>query len=159
NDVGALRQSEVDALAKVYRDRLHQPERAQALYRAWLDDQRNRRLSPRDAEGRIALAEQYENLLDDRTTAVALLRAAWSIDPQSREVADAFRSRGFRKLNGAWVEPGKSSTVAAPPAQPGLADDGKGGAAAVEIERAVVEVPAPGRKDSLLNATPEQVVD
>ena len=94
---------------KIYRVTLQQPEKARALYRSWLDEQKNRRLSPRDAEGRIALAEQYEALLDDRATALSLLRDAWKIDPESREVADAFRRQGFRKVNNEWVEPSKGN--------------------------------------------------
>jgi tetratricopeptide (TPR) repeat protein len=144
SDVGSLRQSEVDTLAKIYRVTLHQPEKAQALYRAWLDEQKNRRLSPRDAEGRIALAQQYETLLDDRTTSLSLLRDAWKIDPESREVADAFRRQGFRKVNNEWVEPSK----------------GNAGATSVEGSESAPADPKPSRarSDSLRNATPEQVV-
>jgi len=102
--LGSLRLSEVESLAKLYRERLRQPERAQALLRDWLNDQRNHRLSPTDAEGRVGLANQYETLIGDRSTAIELLQAAWKIDPQSSEIADAFRRRGFRKVNDEWVE-------------------------------------------------------
>ena len=108
HDVGRLRQSEVDALATTYRDQLHQPERATALYKSWLDDQKDHRLSPRDAEGRIALADQYQSLLNDRATAVTLLRAAWKIDPGSREVADALRRYGLKRTQDDWVELSRS---------------------------------------------------
>src|SRR5262249_54396045 len=37
-------------------------------------------------------------------TAVDLLRKAWEIDPSSRDTADAFRNRGFRKEKDRWVE-------------------------------------------------------
>ncbi len=56
----------------------------------------------------MVLADQYDRLLGDPPAAavgVALLREAWTIDPQSREVADAFRRRGFRRRNDHWVEP------------------------------------------------------
>ena len=56
-----------------------------------------------DAEGRVLLADKYDSLLDDRAGAEALLQEAWRIDPQSKEVADAFRRRGFHKLNDRWV--------------------------------------------------------
>ena len=36
-------------------------------------------------------------MLQDRVTAVELLRKAWEIDPNSRETGRAFRNRGFRK--------------------------------------------------------------
>jgi len=33
-----------------------------------------------------------------------LLRKAWRIDPKSKEIAEAFRTRGFRKVGNDWVE-------------------------------------------------------
>jgi hypothetical protein len=105
-DLTALRQADALELARVYREVLHQPDRARDLLRRWLDDQRNRRLSATDAEGRVLLAQQYDALLGAgaRDTAVELLRDAWRIDPQSREVAEAFRRFGYRKVNDQWVE-------------------------------------------------------
>jgi tetratricopeptide (TPR) repeat protein len=161
--VGELRLSEVDSLATLYRERLKQPEKAKELYRSWLDDQRNHRLSPRDAEGRIALARQYEDLLDDRATATSLLRDAWSIDPGSREVADAFLRRGFRKVNGQWVEGSKARA-----ARDATPEKGEGEATAADRKLETVNVSGgesggAGRGsgatgDSLLNATPSQVL-
>lgn len=156
-DVGALRQSEVDTLARLYRDSLHQPEKAKALYRAWLDDQKDRRISPRDAEGRLALAEQYETLLNDKATAVSLLRDAWKIDPQSREVADAFRRRGFRKVQDEWTDPAKPKNGPEPSVvvKGAVGEAGPGG----ERDRATPEsgLAPRGQSDSLRNATPEMV--
>lgn len=148
-DVGKLRQAEVEALARMYRESLHQPERAEALIRAWLDDRRDHRLSPRDAEGRVALASQYQSLLNDRDSAVRLLRAAWAIDPGSADVADAFRRLKFKKVNGEWVEPsaaGATADAAAP--------------AGTDAERRPPPVAAASPaapSDSLRNATPEEV--
>ena len=52
----------------------------------------------------------YEEMLGDTVTAVELLRKAWRIDPNSKEVAEAFQVRGFRKVRDEWVlagpEPG-----------------------------------------------------
>jgi hypothetical protein len=151
-EVAALRQGEVDALASLYRDRLHQPDKALALYRAWLDDQRLNRLSRRDADGRIALAHQYGTLLNDEATAVALLREADSIDPNSRDARDAFLRLGFRKIKGAWKKPDNAEVSQAPtkPKPEGGADEAHKG-----DEPAVV--PVPDRGDSLRNATPEEV--
>ena len=109
--LGTLRLGEVETLAKLYSDRLRQPERGKALLRDWLDDQRNHKLSPTDAEGRVGLASQYESLVGDRATAIELLQAAWKIDPQSSETADAFRRRGFRKVNDEWVANPKDATA------------------------------------------------
>ncbi len=124
-EVGKLRLVEVDNLAAIYRDRLHQPEKAKELYRTWLDDQRDHRLSPRDADGRIALAEQYETLLNDRPAAISLLRAAWKIDPGSREVAEALRTRRYKLVNDEWVDSSSrpSAPLVATPARASTKDD------------------------------------
>lgn len=101
--VGTLRLAEVQTLAGLYRDELNQPQKAGLLLRRWLDDQRKNRLSRNDAEGRLALAEQYEQLVGDRAAALALIREAWGIDPDSSAIADAFRRRGYRKMGEDWV--------------------------------------------------------
>ena len=106
--IGTLRQRDVQALAVLYREKLHQPERAKELLRSWLDELRHHRLSATDAEGRVALAQQYETLINDRSTAIELLQDAWKIDPKSKEIADAFLQRGHRKINDQWVEPSRS---------------------------------------------------
>ena len=147
-NVANLRQSEVDELARLYRDRLHQPERALALYRSWLDDQRKNRLSPRDSEGRVALAAQYDALLDDKTTSIALLREAYKLDPSSAEIEKAFLSKHFRKVEGEWVEASDSD---ASPATPG------GEALVRATVAASAGSPRDGRGDSLRNATADQV--
>jgi tetratricopeptide (TPR) repeat protein len=98
-----LRLSEVKALAAAYRENLHQPEDALKLLSDWLKIQRNR-LSSTDADGPLELANLYEELLQDHVTSIELLRKAWRIDPSSKEIAEAFRTRGFRKLKDEWVE-------------------------------------------------------
>ena len=150
-DVGSLRQSEVELLSAMIKDKLGQPDRAKALFRAWLDDQRDHRLSPGDAEGRLALAKQYEKFLDDRAGALALLRAAWAIDPESRELSDAFLRRGLKKVGGEWVESSQAGPSDAGPARGSAVAPG-----AAEAEAATAK-PRAGRSDSLLNLTPEQV--
>jgi hypothetical protein len=114
--VSTLRLREVQALAQIYRVRLKQPDRAQQLLRDWLDDQREHRLSKSDAEGRIILAAQYEELLNDRATAIALLREAWKLDPGSKEIADAFRRRNYRKVRDEWVDPSPDHSTEVPSA-------------------------------------------
>ena len=100
-DVATLRQSEVTAYAKLYRD-AGKPDEAKKLIRRWLDDQRARLLTPTDAEGRVTLADAYESMLGDRATAEALLRESWAIDPQSKATADVFRRLGYRLVDGDW---------------------------------------------------------
>ena len=63
-----------------------------------------------------------------------LLRKAWRIDPTSKEIAEAFRVRGFRKVQNEWVE------------------SGSGGDAPRKQAR-----PDPGRTKGLIGLTPEEV--
>lgn len=98
-----MRLDEVKAMAQVYRERLQQPEAALGLVRDWLKIKQNR-LSDTDAEGPLGLAALYEELLQDRETAIELLKRAWKIDPNSKEIAEAFRLRGYRRENNEWVE-------------------------------------------------------
>jgi tetratricopeptide (TPR) repeat protein len=107
SDLRSLRLADVRAMGQAFRDRLDNPQRALELYRDWLKLQRER-LSPTDAEGPVALAALYEELLQDRGTAIELLQRAWKIDPGSKEVAEAFRLRGFRRVGNEWTD---SSTV------------------------------------------------
>jgi hypothetical protein len=161
--VGALRLSEVEALARLYEETLKQPDRAKGLVQAWLDDQRGRRLSPRDAEARVTLAQHYERLLGDRETAGALLQDAWKIDPQSRQTSDAFLRLGYRKLEGRWVAPTTVPALAAVTAPERPGDQSQDDAVRPEPSNGP-ERPAPpadrpaSPTDSLLNNTPEQVI-
>ena len=155
SDVSGLRLSEIDRLAKLYQEKLKQPEKAKALYQGWLDDQRLKRLSLRDADGRLALADQYESLLGDKETAVGLLRAAWAIDPLSKETADAFRRRGFRKVNDEWVagtaqssaDENRDTESEPPKVKPANADDA----------RPESRGPAPRERGLLRGATRDEV--
>ena len=65
---------------------------------------RKGKLSPTDAEGPVALAALYEELLEDRAAARELLARAWKIDPGNKEVAEAFRTRGYNLVKDQWVE-------------------------------------------------------
>jgi tetratricopeptide (TPR) repeat protein len=102
-NLAEVRLNDVKAMAQVYRERLHQPNEALNILRDWLKTKQDR-LSNTDAEGPLALATLYEELLEDRVTAIELLRKAWKIDPNSKEIAEAFRTRGYRKANGDWIE-------------------------------------------------------
>ena len=114
-DLPNLRLSEAKALATVYREKLQQPAEALKVLGDWLKSQQER-LSSTDAEGPLELANLYDDLIQDRVTAVELLRKAWRIDPSSKEIAEAFRSRGFRKVKDDWVE-----SAPAPKNQPAAA--------------------------------------
>ena len=116
--LGSLRLAEVRSIGQAYREKLHNPQDANELYRKWLKIQRDR-LSETDAEGPVDLAAQYEELLQDRATARELLVRAWKIDPGSKEVAEAFRTRGYRRVKDEWVEasPGAAPEAAGNPAR------------------------------------------
>lgn len=122
-ELGTLRQDEARRLAEIYRDRLRRPDDARQVLRDWLDLKRSR-LSESDAEGRVALAALYDDLIKDRVTAVALLRKAWEIDPGSRETAEALRTRGYRQEKDGWVEVDAPAAYRRPPdgANPALPD-------------------------------------
>ena len=94
--------SELKTVVQTYRDKLHNPQTALELYRDWLKLRRER-LSDTDAEGRLSLAALYEELLQDRGTAIDLLQKAWKIEPGSKEVAEAFRARGYRRVGDEWL--------------------------------------------------------
>jgi hypothetical protein len=117
-NLGALRQTEVKAVAAAVRDRLRQPTEALEFLREWLKIQRDK-LSDTDADGPVVLAGLYEEMLQDRVTAVELLRKAWRIDPSSQQIAEALRARGLRKVQNEWVEsvPSADGNAAADPAK------------------------------------------
>lgn len=131
--LSTLRLSELKELAAVLKDKLNQPDQALAVLREWLEIRRSR-LSGTDAEGPVALAALYEDLLGDKVTAVELLRKAWRIDPTSKEIAEALQIRGFRKVKNEWVESGPVADAPGKQARPD-----------------------PGRTKGLTGLTPEEV--
>jgi hypothetical protein len=110
-NVGNLRRDEVRAMGRAFRDKLHDQQAELEFYRTWLKNQREK-LSDTDADGPVDLAGQYEELLQDRTTAKALLDRAWKIDPGSKQIAEAFRTRGYERKGDQWVDavPGSGAT-------------------------------------------------
>ncbi len=110
-DLGSLRLSEVRALAEAYRDRQKNPQAALELYRGWLRIQRDK-LSETDAEGPVALAALYDELLQDRSAAKELLDRAWKIDPGSKDVAEALRTRGYHRVKDQWVDAAPTGVAA-----------------------------------------------
>jgi tetratricopeptide (TPR) repeat protein len=103
SNLGSLRLAELQAMAGLCRDKLQDPRRALDLCRDWLKI-RKERLSPTDAEGPVALAALYEELLEDRAAARDLLARAWKIDPGNKVVAEAFRTLGYNLVKDQWVE-------------------------------------------------------
>jgi hypothetical protein len=134
-DLPSLRFAEVKAIADLLRDRVGKADAALEFTRDWLKTQRDR-LSATDAEGRVALASRYEELLQDPDTGDELLQEAWKIAPGSTEVADAFKLRNYRRVGDRWV---RDSALAAAPA----GDE--------------PPPPTPGSSQGLRGKTPEEV--
>ena len=111
-DVSALRLDEAQARPGLTK-RSVSPVRPATCSVAGSMTTRASRLSATDAEGRMLLAEQYERLIDDRSTAVALLREAWTINPGAERIADAFRRRGYRLIDDDWSAPETAATASA----------------------------------------------
>jgi hypothetical protein len=101
-NLGSLKTTELKELTRILRDRLKRPDDALTVTREWLEIRKSR-LRDTDAEGPLELAANYEEMLGDTVTAVELLRKAWRIDPNSKEAAEAYQSRGFRKVGDEWV--------------------------------------------------------
>ncbi len=120
-NLAMLRQPELKELAEVMRSKLNRPDEAVAVTREWLEFRKNR-LSDTDALATLSLAMHYEEMLGDTVTAVELLRRAWRIDPNSKEIAEAFRSRGYRKVENEWVESAPAVTALEKKADRSLAD-------------------------------------
>ena len=114
--VASMRQSEVEELARKFREQ-GEEDRARRLTLAWLADRRKNRLSASDAEGRILLAASFDKLLGDRATAADLLREALKIDPQSKAAVDAFLRMGFRKGDAGWYDPASARDTPSPPSE------------------------------------------
>jgi hypothetical protein len=133
-NLASLRFSEVKTIAELIRDRAGKPDAALEFDRDWLKSQRDR-LSATDAEGRVALANRYEELLQDPDTAQELLQEAWKIAPGSAEVADAFKVRNYRRVGDAWTR--DAALASAPEAE--------------------APAPTPGPNQGLRGKTPEEV--
>lgn len=117
-NVAGFRLAEAKAISQTIRDRFHKPESAETFLVEWLKAQRGK-LSQTDADGRLSLATRYEELTNDRRTAMDLIRQAWKIDPNSKDVIQAFRRRGYHKIGGEWVEDGSQArTLATSPDNP-----------------------------------------
>lgn len=96
----ALERRELLALRDELED-LNLADEARALVVAWLDDAR-RRLPAGDADGRVALANQFVQWLGDTQTATSLYQEALAIAPQLPEAAEALRRLGYVRLAEGW---------------------------------------------------------
>ncbi|WP_165246061.1 hypothetical protein [Paludisphaera soli] len=134
----SLRLAEVKTIGALLSDRAKDPDGAIELYRDWLKAQRDR-LRDTDAEGPVALAGQYEELLRDSEQSRQLLERAWKIAPGSAEVTEAFKLRGYRLAGDEWVKDAPAQASAQPTSPPVEGDQGLRGKTPPEV-RAVLGV-------------------
>lgn len=120
-DLGSLRLEEARTVGALLKDKGGRADSALEFYRDWLRSQRNR-LGDADAEGRVALASRYEELLGDEESARELLDRAWRIAPEAPVVADAFRLRGYRRVGDNWVKDAPDIAEANAPSPRGASD-------------------------------------
>jgi len=114
-ELPSLRLDQVRTIGALLKDQAGRPDAALAFYRDWLKSQRDR-LGETDAEGPVALAARYEELLHDDQAARELLERAWKIAPGSEEVAQAFRLRGYRRAGDEWTKDAPAAAADAPTA-------------------------------------------
>jgi hypothetical protein len=94
--------SQVFRLADVFKTELGDEQRAQDVIRQWLEARR-KRLSAKDADGRVRLAKEYRARLRDDETARTLLLEAVRIEADLPEAAEALKSLGYIKGPNGWV--------------------------------------------------------
>jgi len=121
-DLPSLRMEEVRTIGALLKDRAGRADSELAFYRDWLKAQRDR-LGDADAEGRVALAARYEELLNDGESARELLERAWQIAPGAQVVANAFMLRGYRRVGDQWTKDAPAAE-ANNPTSPASADLG-----------------------------------
>jgi len=157
--VATMRQSEVEELAKTFRES-GQQDRARRLFEEWLGDRRKNRLSAGDAEGRVLLAANYDKLLGDRTTAGALLSEAHAIDPESKAVADAFLRLGFRKGDSGWFDPeaGGAKSASSAISKESVSPSAEGGDSLRGLTQAQARVRLGGKPDRIVRSATQGTV-
>ena len=118
-DLKSLHKGEMEALAKRY-EKDGRAERAIDLRKRWLDTKRRETLDPRDAEGRIALGDLYESLINDKKTAANLYMEALAIDPNQQRGIDGLVRLGYRKRGKDWfpAETASASPIGVQPVEP-----------------------------------------
>ena len=111
SDLKALHKDDMEAFAKRF-EKEGRPEQARDLRKRWLDTKRRETLDPLDADGRIALGDQYETLIDDKKTAASLYLEALALDPAQQKAIDGLVRLGYRKERNDWVAPEGSKPAA-----------------------------------------------
>lgn len=101
NRIDELPRQYVLDLSQEYKQRGNQKKAKQTLTN-WLEN-RQKKLDVNDADGRIGLARDLLEIVNDKATAEKVLLQAWSLNPKSTEVATLMGRMGFMQQKGKWL--------------------------------------------------------
>jgi hypothetical protein len=102
----------VRRIAKTFSTQLGSPERAREVLKNWLNERRTR-LGPRDADGRVRLANDYRLDLNDDDSAAKLLLEAVQIESNLPEAAKVLTALGYIRTETGWKRATESELAAA----------------------------------------------
>lgn len=92
---------EAIALSRDYRSR-NRTDEAREVIDTWLKA-RLKVWKKDGASGLLRGAEEYLDLLEDRTQAVSLLKSAWNLAPRNEEIEKKLADLGFHRHQGDWI--------------------------------------------------------
>ena len=107
--VGTMTRAELGQLAVRLEERNRTEVRIKAS-QVWLTA-RAKRLGPKDAEGRLQLADEYVAMVNDTDAAQKLLLEAYKISPTSERIVERLQKLGLTLQNGAWIGAGEPGTT------------------------------------------------
>jgi len=90
-------------LSEEYKQRGNQKKAKQTLTN-WLAN-RQKKLEANDADGRVGLARDLLEIVDDKATAEKVLLQAWKLNPKSTETAALLGRMGFMLQKDKWLTP------------------------------------------------------
>ncbi|MFK7776850.1 MAG: hypothetical protein QM501_01850, partial [Gimesia sp.] len=90
-------------LSQEYKQRGNQKKAKQTLTN-WLE-KREKKLEINDADGRVGLARDLLEIVNDKATAQKVLLQAWKLNPKSTEAATLLGRMGFLLQKGKWLTP------------------------------------------------------
>lgn len=103
NRIEELPRQYVLDLSQEYQQRGNKVKAKQTLTN-WLGG-RQKKLDPNDADGRVRLARDLIEIVNDKASAEKLLLQAWKLNPKSTEAATLMRRMGFMLQNDKWLTP------------------------------------------------------
>jgi hypothetical protein len=92
--------SDVLELSKLFRRR-NQQKKSQQVLTKWLAA-KTKEMRKEGPAGLIRIAEEYLNLMEDPKTAATLLKEAYQLSPESKEIEDRLRRMGYVLRKRAW---------------------------------------------------------